>query len=339
MRFFDRYVAGKSSAAAPTEKDPPIAVESGDGKWRSEASWPPADKFDATAALKPGTYTDDTTNNGTAEGGPPNGQGIWTFSPPFESEGRFAGVPRLTVDVSTQVPNANLTAGIYDVSEKNAATLISRGAYLIDGTGGKISFDMYGNDWKLPAGHRLGVLISSSHAEWWQHVPTVQPVTVKSASVTVPYLGCQRSDTIEGGQSVKLEDYLKSAPFDVDAATIKAGTDPAFPRPDALRACKAAEAAGGPAPQCVDSRKFSFRIHQPRRGRIVRAVAYVNGKRKASAKAKRGKRITRIAVKKLPKKTFTLKIVATHSNGRKTISVRKYQGCKKGRPTTTVQGR
>jgi hypothetical protein len=34
---------------------------------------------------------------------------------------------------------------------------------------------------------------------------------------------------------------------------------------------------------------------------------------------------------------FTLKIVATAGNGRQTISVRKYRGCKKSRPQTTVR--
>jgi hypothetical protein len=203
---------------------------------------------------------------------------------------------------------------------------------------GKIAFDMYGNDWKLPAGHRLGVLVSSSHSEWWAHVPTGQTVTVKSASLAVPYLGCQRTDRIQGDPSVKLEDYVKSAPFAVDADTVKAGTDPAFPVPDALHKCAGAETAGGPAAGCVDSRKFAFRIHQPKRGRIVRAVAYVNGKRKASAKARKGKAVKAITVKRLPaNKTFTLKVVATHSDGKQTVSVRKYRGCKKGRPKTKVK--
>ncbi|MEA2143495.1 MAG: uncharacterized protein QOI64_1925 [Solirubrobacteraceae bacterium] len=350
MRFYDRYVAGKSAADAPVENDPPNAVESNDGKWRSEAAWPPSDSFDATAKLRPDTYVDDAQNNGTAESGGPNGQGIWTFSPVLEEQTRFAGVPRLTVDVGVPGPNANLTAAIYDVGVRNDATLISRGTYLLPGSG-KVSFDLYGNDWKLPPGHRFGVLISSSHAEWWQHVPTGQTVTVKSASVTMPYLGCRRDQTIQGGQSIKLENYLKTAPFTVDAATIREGTDPAFPLPGAAAECSAAELAGGPATVpasegggaggsqgspagCVDRRKFKFRIHQPTRGRIVKAVAYVNGKRKAS---KKGRRITSITVKKLPQQVFTVKIVATASNGARTISVRRYRGCKKGRPSTTVR--
>ena len=353
MRFFDRYVAGKSAAEAPTQGDPPIAVEDNTGTWRSESSWPPGDSFQADTRLNPGSYTDDATNNGTAEGGSPNGVGVWTFSPIFDHEVRVAGVPRLTVDVGTQAPSANLTAGIYDLDAQNNATLFTRGTYLVPRSG-RIAFDLYGNDWKLPAGHRLGVLISSSHAEWWAHVPTAQTVTIKSASVAMPYLSCDRSDKIQGGQSVKLEDYLKSAPFPVDANTVRAGTSSAFPVPESLRGCGAAERAGGTgavsasdgtagtpgsgSSSCVDSRKFTFRIHQPRHGRIVRAVAYVNGRRKSVAKARGGKRVARIAVSRLPvDRVFTLRIVATAANGKQTISVRKYRGCKKGRPKTKVK--
>ena len=343
MRFYDRYVAGKSPEEAPVHKDPPNAVQDNTGNWRNEPSWPPADSFTADASLKPGAYVDDAQNNGTADGGsPPHGVGVWTFSPEFEHEVRFAGVPRLTVDVESG-PEANLTAAIYDIDQKSRATLISRGTYLLPGSG-KIAFDLYGNDWKLPAGHRFGVLVSSSHAEWWAHAPTPQEVTIKSASMRMPYLGCARRDTIQGTSNAKLEGYLENAPFDVDQATVREATDPNFPLPGPLEACSAAERAGQPAPapggaagSCVDRRKFRFRIHQPKRGRIVKAVAYVNRKRKAVARAKRGKRVTRITVKRLPQGVFTLKIVATHSTKKRTISVRRYRGCRKGRPSTTVR--
>jgi uncharacterized protein len=358
MRFFDRYVAGKSSAEAPTEKDPPIALESSDGKWRSEPNWPPLDAFPATAKLKGGTYVDDATNNGTNDTFPPGptGVGVWTFSPAFESNATFAGVPRLIADVATQAPDANFTAGVYDVDAQNNATLISRGTYLVPGSGGRIAFDLYGNDWQLPAGHRLGVLISSSHSEWWAHAPTGQTVTVKSASITVPYRSCARPDLIQGDPSIFLENYKENAPFAVDAETVNAGTDNGFPMPEPQHECTAEELAGGPVKVpfaqgggdggtqgtpagCVDTRKFAFRIHQPRRSRIVKAVAYVNGKRKAVAKSKRGKAVRKISVARLPKnRVFTLKIVATAKDGRQTISVRKYRGCKKSRPRTSTRG-
>jgi predicted acyl esterase len=234
MRWYDHYLKG--AGPAPATVDPPLAVESSDGTWRSEPSWPPPDATTYTAALKPGSYTDDTTNNGTAEGGPPNGQGIWTFSPAFTHDVHFAGVPRLTVNQQSNFQNANLTANVYDVDKANNATLISRGTYLLGGTG-TVSFDLYGDDWKLPTGHRIGVLLTSSNAEWWQHVPTLQPVTVTSASITLPFLRCQRTKTIQGGPSIKLDSYLADSPFAVPPATITGATDPAFPVPPPLAAC------------------------------------------------------------------------------------------------------
>jgi uncharacterized protein len=232
MRWYDKYL----KSVSPKVADPMLAVESSDGKWRAESHWPPTDSKTYTANLKPGNYTDDTTNNGTAEGGSPNGEGSWTFSPAFTHEVRFAGVPHLTVDQTSQLQNANLTADIYDVDAANNATLISRGTYLLGGAG-KIGFDMYGDDWVLPAGHRIGVLVGSSNAEWWAATPTFQTVTVKSAQVTLPFLGCKRTKFIQGGPSIKLDSYLADSPFAVDPATVAAATDPSFPVPAAEKSC------------------------------------------------------------------------------------------------------
>jgi putative CocE/NonD family hydrolase len=179
MRFYDQYLKG----VAPSVQDPPVAVESSDGTWTSEASWPPADASSLTTSLRPDSYTDDAQNNGTAEGGSPNGQGIWTFSPALAHDAHLAGVARVTVNASFMLPDANLVADVYDVDAAGSATLISRGTYLL-ARSGQVSFDLYGDDWKLPAGHRVGVLLTSSNAEWWLHRPTLQPVTVSSASIS-----------------------------------------------------------------------------------------------------------------------------------------------------------
>jgi hypothetical protein len=61
-----------------------------------------------------------------------------------------------------------------------------------------VAFDLYGDDWKLPAGHRVGVLLSASNAEWWLHRPTLQPVTVGSASISLPWRGCSDGDRPAG---------------------------------------------------------------------------------------------------------------------------------------------
>jgi predicted acyl esterase len=232
MRFFDRYVKG----AKVTTQDPPLAVESSDGGWRSEAAWPPADSRSATSPLRTGSYTDDAQNNGTAEGGSPNGQGVWTFSPPLAQDAHLAGVPRVTVDAEPARADANLVVDVYDVDAQNSAILISRGAYLLRGPGA-VTFDLYGDDWKLPAGHRLGVLVTGANAEWWTHTPTLGTVTVRSASISLPFLGCRRMLTIQGDPSIKLESYRADAPFTVPADTISGATSSALAVPG-TRTCK-----------------------------------------------------------------------------------------------------
>jgi opacity protein-like surface antigen len=89
------------------------------------------------------------------------------------------------------------------------------------------------------------------------------------------------------------------------------------------------------APSCIDRRKFTFRIHQPLRGRITSVTIYVNGKRTRTVKATR---VTRVTVSKLPRKTFKVRIVARSNSGRRTISTRTYRGCKKSAPHTVVHG-
>ena len=145
-------------------------------------------------------------------------------------------MPKVTVNASIALPDANLVADVYDVDSGGQATLISRGTYLLPGSG-QVSFDLYGDDWKLPAGHRVGVLLTSSNSEWWLHRPTLQPVTVSSASISLPWRSCEGGAAIEGGPSIKLDSYKAAAPFTVPAATIAAGTDPSFALPGALGAC------------------------------------------------------------------------------------------------------
>jgi uncharacterized protein len=227
MRFYDQYLKG----VAPTVADPTIAVESGDGRWRAEKQWPPADSQQLLTDLKPGAYTDDGNNNGTGSGA---GNGIWTISAPLASPVWFSGVPHITVNAETLLPNANLVADVYDIDATGKAILVSRGAQLLR-TGGLVSFDLYGEDWPLAAGHRIGVLLTSSNAEWWTHVPTQQTVTVTSARIGLPFLTQTRSEDLPGTPSVKLTSYLGSAGFQVPQATIDGATAP-FTLPPATRA-------------------------------------------------------------------------------------------------------
>src|SRR4051794_22189837 len=86
---------------------------------------------------------------------------------------------------------------------------------------------------------------------------------------------------------------------------------------------------------CPKRQRLTFRIPQPRGGRIVSVTAYIDGKR---VKRVRGSRIARLTLKPPTGKTnFTVRIVKTADNGRRTTSVRKYRRCHKTRPSTSTQ--
>jgi hypothetical protein len=236
----------------------------------------------------------------------------------------------VTVDVEAPAPNANLAVDVYDVDEKRNATLISRGTYLLNGSG-KVSYDLYGNDWKLPRGHRIGVLVTGANAEWWLHAPTGQQVEVKSASITLPFLGCRRTQSIDGNPSIKLEDWLENAPFELDAATIEDNTSADFNTPPDQGDCTPREvAAGGPSRGCIDRRKFRFRLRHRRGQRVTRVRVYVNKRRVVN---RRGRNIKYVTLRKLPLGRFRVKIVKRTNDGHKTTTVRYYRGCRKTRPT------
>src|SRR4051795_9810652 len=86
MRFYGHYLKGET----PTVNDPPFAVQTNDGVWRSEAQWPPADMRTYTTPLKAGTYNDNAQSVSTGwnapTGDPSNPtvtSGVWTVSKPL----------------------------------------------------------------------------------------------------------------------------------------------------------------------------------------------------------------------------------------------------------------
>jgi LVIVD repeat len=89
---------------------------------------------------------------------------------------------------------------------------------------------------------------------------------------------------------------------------------------------------GGAGSGCRRQSKATFRLHRAKGARVVKVVAFVNGKRR---KVRRGRDIRRITVGNLPRRgRLRVRIVATHSSGAKLVSKRSWNGCSKGRPKT-----
>jgi predicted acyl esterase len=169
MRFYDRFLKGET----PSVDDPAIAVQTNDGRWRAEPSWPPADAAGFTSPLRSGSYTDD--GSGSATGG--DAEGVWTISPPLPYAAHLSGSGRAVVDVATTRPDANLVVDVYDLDENGTGPLITRQGFLAR-TSGERTLDLWSADWKLPAGHRIAVRVTDANEDWWVHTPLFDEVSV-----------------------------------------------------------------------------------------------------------------------------------------------------------------
>src|SRR5688572_22989548 len=125
MAWFDHYLKG-----LPLKRYPNVEVQDNEGKWRTERAWPPADARPYALPLRPGGYVDNGGNDASAPV-----SGTWTFSQPAPYDAHFAGEPRLTVEIDTDLPNARVIGLLYDVDHSGNARLISRGAYLVPESG------------------------------------------------------------------------------------------------------------------------------------------------------------------------------------------------------------
>jgi uncharacterized protein len=142
----------------------------------------------------------------------------------------------VSLNVTSAVPSSDLSVDVYDIGPNDSALLPSRTAYLLPQRATRISPEMYGNDWLLPAGHRLGVLVTSANDGWWSPTPTQTPVTVNSGSITLPFLRYLRTAKIPGKRPVRLDQWLANAPFTLAASTVSSSTSPAFSLPPAMTA-------------------------------------------------------------------------------------------------------
>jgi uncharacterized protein len=218
MRFFDTHLKGVAAEDEEAALEPTVAVQDALGRYRAEDAWPPGDTVTHTTELNTGAYTDTGSGSGTQ---PAAGRGIWTVSEPLDHDVWLTGEPTLTATVTTQVPRANLVANVYDIDPDGNATLVNRGTLLLRDRGEQqVELPLYGQDWPLAAGHRIGVNVSSANSDWWVHVPTNSTVTVAEAAIALPFLTYERTEFLDGGSTPRLEQHRGTArhPGDLTAA-------------------------------------------------------------------------------------------------------------------------
>jgi predicted acyl esterase len=264
-RFLDATLKGER-----VQPDPSVIVqEAPDRRWRAEHRWPPPDAHPYNIPVRPARYVGTAANmSGDNFVAPPlplipisswpvHGQGSWTFTQPLPYEIHLAGAPTLQVRASGPA-SARLVALLYDVAPDGTAFLISRAASLLQS--GQVNIPLYPQDWRLTAGHRLGLLLTGADDMWWMpDTSTIGPVQIRSGTLTIPALRYLRNHFLPGGPGTDWRDIKR--PIQIDPQTIEQNTITAQLPPREVQ------------PSHVRSRhrghRLGHRRHKPRQGSRV----------------------------------------------------------------------
>jgi hypothetical protein len=204
-----------------------------------------------TTPLKGGSYVDSAqsvgtgwdawssyaTSDGTSPSDPTVQSGVWTVSKPLPYNVHLSGEPSAAINVTTALPNANLVADVYDLSQDEngdwTGPLVTRQGHLVRNPGdSRIPLTLWGADWKLKGGHRIAVRVTDNNQDWYLMAgPSGQPVTVRGGSITLPFLRYQRTRTIQGDPGVQLAPYLETHIATAPADAVSGAVDFNLPPP------------------------------------------------------------------------------------------------------------
>lgn len=220
--FLEVHVRGVDVADVPGYPSDPVTAQSSDGRFRSGETFPPAGMTSLDIPLRSGAYVDDGAGRGSADAGSGAGGlvtrgtagagGVWTVEEPVEAAVRVAGIPSATLSLQPTLLRSNVVVNVYDVAPDGQATMMTRGAAMVD-RGGEVEVALFPTDWILQVGHRIGVLVHDANTEAYVHVPSMGQVVVTSGRVTLPVTDVALADAV-GGSNPRLERYLTAAPFD-----------------------------------------------------------------------------------------------------------------------------
>ena len=176
----------------------------------------------------------------------------------------------------------NLFAMVYDVDAGRRATVLTRGAYAVKGSG-KVALELYPQDWTVKTGHRLGLLLAESDVEWFIPMPTQQTAQVTGGSLSIPFLRYTRPTVFNTKQTSA--EQSRPDPFELTADWLGSGVKLELP------------AALKKAPAAVRrTLKVSVRIKRMSKRRVVVTGTAPSGT-KLVVKLRRGKRT--IATKRI----------------------------------------
>ena len=219
--WLDAYVKNDARARRQVAAQPGTMVQQGDGRWRYDDRWPPSDLGGVTVSLRPGSYVEYPTDDGSQLRD--RGGSVWSISQPLPYAVHLSGVPRASVTADGAGP-AQVVVKVWDVGPEGESRLVTRGVHAL--VSGRVTFDLYPQDWRFERGHRIGIEVLGNDA-YWSYAAAGGSVGV-AGSLTLPALRNERT------RFFVAEERLPTATLTLAPEMVKAN-EKAFPLPPRMR--------------------------------------------------------------------------------------------------------
>jgi len=119
----------------------------------------------------------------------PPAAGVAAWTVPVTRDFTLLGLPRLTLDYRAVTPDIELNSRLWDVAPDGSRTLITRGAYraVAPKPGGDVAdYELFGNAWRLRAGHSLTLEVTQDDATYLRADNFASTATIDSARLVLP---------------------------------------------------------------------------------------------------------------------------------------------------------
>jgi predicted acyl esterase len=114
----------------------------------------------------------------------PPGVAVWEAS--VTRDFTLLGLPRLTLAYRATAPDLELNSRLWDVAPDGTQTLVDRGAYRATSPSGTVTYELFGNAWRLRAGHRVRLEVTQSDATYLRPDNFASGATIDSARLELP---------------------------------------------------------------------------------------------------------------------------------------------------------
>jgi hypothetical protein len=125
----------------------------------------------------------------------PAGPGVATYtSEPLAQDATMVGGTKISIDYAATTTGIQLNTRMYDVFPDGTAVMVDRGPFRATAAAGTATYQLHGNGWRFPAGHRIRVEVAQDDGPYLKPSEVVSSATLSGVRLVIPVREPQRGD-------------------------------------------------------------------------------------------------------------------------------------------------